>query len=233
MSELCQYPPMQLLLVEDDEPLAHSISCALRAQGWRVDISLRGEPVPMSLQRGDYDLLILDIGLPGIDGLETLRRVREQGSLLPILLLTARDSVEERVNGLEVGADDYMVKPFAPAELVARLRALTRRHENRRAELLTVGDLRFHHRDLRAWVHDRPIQLSARECAVLQYLMLQTGRIVPREQLVALVPGWSGATSDNALELLVSRLRGKIESAGVRLRTVRGLGYLLEALDDR
>lgn len=224
---------MQLLLVEDDEPLAASIAGVLVAQGWRVDISPRGEPVPMSLQGGDYDLLILDIGLPGIDGLETLRRVRAQGARLPILMLTARDSVEDRVTGLEAGADDYMIKPFAPAELVARLRALTRRHENRRAELLSVGALSFDPRGQRAWAHDEAVQLSARECAVLQYLMLQTGRIVPRERLVALVPGWSGATSDNALELLVSRLRAKIEWADVRLRTVRGLGYLLEAADDR
>ncbi len=222
---------MHLLLVEDDAPLAASIVSALMAQGWRVDVSGRGEPVPLSLQGGEYDVLILDIGLPGIDGLETLRRVRSQGSLLPILLLTARDAVEDRVHGLEVGADDYMVKPFAPSELIARLRALTRRHENRRAELLTVGHLTFDPRALRAWVHSEPVALTARDSAVLQYLMLQTGRIVPREQLVALVPGWSGATSNNALELLMSRLRAKIESAGVRLRTVRGLGYLLEAVD--
>ena len=224
---------MQLLLVEDDEPLAVSIAGLLMAQGWRVDISPRGEPVPMSVQRGDYDVVILDIGLPGIDGLETLRRVRTHGSRLPILMLTARDAVEDRVTGLEIGADDYMVKPFAPTELVARLRALTRRHENCRAELLSVGALSFDPRGQRAWAHDRPVQLSARECAVLQYLMLQTGRIVPRERLVALVPGWSGATSDNALELLVSRLRGKIDSTGVGLRTVRGLGYLLDQVGDR
>ena len=224
---------MQLLLVEDDEPLAVSIAGLLMAQGWRVDISPRGEPVPMSVQRGDYDVVILDIGLPGIDGLETLRRVRTHGSRLPILMLTARDAVEDRVTGLEIGADDYMVKPFAPTEHVARLRALTRRHENCRAELLSVGGLSFDPRGQRAWAHDRPVQLSARECAVLQYLMLQTGRIVPRERLVALVPGWSGATSDNALELLVSRLRGKIDSTGVGLRTVRGLGYLLDQVGDR
>jgi len=223
---------MLILLVEDDEPLAASISGALQAQGWRVDVSSRGEPVPLSLQRGDYDVLILDIGLPGIDGLETLRRVREQGALLPVLMLTARDSLEDRVHGLDIGADDYMVKPFAPTELVARLRALTRRHENRQAEMLKLGDLRFHAKALRAWVHEQPVNLSARECTVLQYLLLQAGRIVPREQLVALIPGWSGATSDNALELLVSRLRGKIEPGRVRLRTVRGLGYLLEAAEE-
>jgi two-component system, OmpR family, response regulator len=224
---------MLILLVEDDEPLATSIAGALGAQGWRVDISPRGEPVPLSVQRDDYDVLILDIGLPGIDGIETLRRVRAQGSLLPVLMLTARDTVEERVHGLEVGADDYMVKPFAPIELVARLRALTRRHENRRAEVLSLGELRFDLKALRVWLRDEPIRLSQRECQVLQYLMLKAGCVVPREQLVMLVPGWNAATSDNALELLVSRLRVKIEPAGVRLRTVRGLGYLLEADENR
>ena len=222
---------MLILLVEDDEALAASIASALVQQGWRVDISARGEPVPLSLQRDEYDLLILDIGLPGIDGFETLRRVRAQGSLLPVLMLSARDTTAERVDGLEAGADDYLTKPFAPAELVARLRALTRRHANQRAQVLAVGELRFDHRALCASLHDRPIPLSKREGQVLQYLMLKTGRVVPREQLVALVPDWNGATSANALELLVSRLRLKIEPAGVRLRTVRGLGYLLEALE--
>jgi two-component system response regulator TctD len=231
---------MLILLVEDDQPLAASIAGALGAQGWRVDVSPLGEPVPASLLRDDYDALILDIGLPGIDGLETLRRVRAQGSRLPVLMLTARDTVEQRVHGLEVGADDYLVKPFAPVELVARLRALTRRHENRVAEVLSVGRLRFDPKALRAWVGDassdasgdEPVKLSRRECDILQYLMLKAGRVVQREQLVTLVPGWSGATSDNALDLLVSRLRTKIEPAGVRLRTVRGLGYLLDAGDD-
>lgn len=222
---------MLILLVEDDEPLAASIAGVLQAQGWRVDVSSRGEPVPLSLQRDDYDVLVLDLGLPGIDGLETLRRVRAQGSLLPVLVLTARDSLAERVQGLDLGADDYMVKPFAPVELVARLRALTRRHENRRAGQMALAELRFDPKALRAWVGDEPVELTARECAVLQYLLHQAGRVVARDQLVALVPGWSAATSANALELLISRLRAKIEPAKVRLRTVRGLGYLLEADD--
>ncbi|HVR51626.1 MAG TPA: response regulator transcription factor, partial [Pseudorhodoferax sp.] len=188
-----------------------------------------GEPVPRSLAQDAYDLLVLDLGLPGIDGLETLRRVREGGWLQPVLVLTARDSVEDRVAGLEGGADDYMCKPFAPAELVARLRALVRRHENRRAGVLALATLRFDVLGMRAAIGEQALSLSARESTVLQYLMTRAGQVVSREQLVALVPGWAGATSDNALELLLSRLRAKIEPAGVRLRTVRGLGYLLEA----
>jgi len=219
---------MHILLVEDDSPLAESIATAMRSRGWRADVSARGEPVPASLLQDAYDALVLDIGLPGIDGLETLRRVREQGSYLPVLMLTARDGVEDRVLGLEWGADDYLVKPFALSELLARLRALVRRHELRRSETLVLSALRFDASARRACIAERAIQLSARECIVLQYLMLKTGQVVAREQLTALVPGWDAATSDNALEMLMSRLRAKIEPGGVRLRTVRGLGYLLE-----
>jgi DNA-binding response OmpR family regulator len=219
---------MHVLLVEDDLPLAESIAVAMRARGWRPDISGRGEPVPASLLQDAYDVVVLDLGLPGIDGLETLRRLREQGSSLPVLILTARDAVTDRVRGLEGGADDYLVKPFALSELLARLRALVRRHELRRSETLVLSSLRFDAASRRAQVGERPVSLSARECIVLQYMMLKTGCIVTREQLAALVPGWGAATSANALELLMSRLRAKIEPGGVHLRTVRGLGYLLE-----
>lgn len=219
---------MHILLVEDDAPLAESIAAAMRARGWRADVSARGEPVPASLRQDAYDALVLDIGLPGIDGLETLRRVRAQGSHLPVLMLSARDGIDARVVGLESGADDYLVKPFALSELVARLRALVRRHDMRRSEQLILAALRYDAAARRAWVDGHAVALSARECVVLQYLMLRTGQIVPREQLAALVPGWDASTSNNALELLMSRLRAKIEPAGVRLRTVRGFGYLLE-----
>ncbi|HEX6707451.1 MAG TPA: response regulator transcription factor [Albitalea sp.] len=219
---------MHVLVVEDDSPLAESIATAMRAQGWRPDVSARGEPVPASLLKDSYDVVVLDIGLPGIDGLETLRRVREQGSTLPVLMLTARDAVDDRVRGLECGADDYLVKPFALSELLARLRALVRRHELRRSETLILAALRFDAAARRAFIDEQPVHLSARECIVLQYLMLKTGSVVPRDQLAALVPGWDAGTSANALELLISRLRAKVEPGGVRLRTVRGLGYLLE-----
>ena len=220
---------MHVLLVEDDAPLAESISSAMRARGWRADVSARGEPVPASLMQDPYDALVLDIGLPGIDGLETLRRVRAQGSMLPVLMLTARDAIEDRVLGLERGADDYLVKPFALAELLARLHALVRRHEQRQSQTLELAQLRFDTVGRRAQIGDQPLHLSARECVVLQYLMLKTGQVVARDQLTGLIPDWAPGSSDNALELVMSRLRAKIEPAGVRLRTVRGLGYLLEA----
>ena len=219
---------MHILLVEDDAPLADSIAEAMRSWGWRADVSSFGEPVPASLQRDAYDALVLDIGLPGMDGLETLRRVRDQGSVLPVLMLTARDEIEDRVTGLNAGADDYLVKPFALSELQARLLALVRRHEFRRSETQMLAALRFNAATRTAQVDGQPVRLSPRECIVLQYLLLKTGQIVPREQLAALIPGWDASASDNALELLMSRLRAKIEAGGVRLRTVRGLGYLLE-----
>lgn len=223
---------MHILLVEDDVDLAESIAAALRSQGWRVDISDRGEPVPRSLTQDGYDVLLLDLGLPGIDGLETLRRVRAAGWLSPILVLTARDSVQDRVAGLETGADDYLCKPFAPAELVARVRALVRRREHQQAGTYRLGTLRFDTHSQRGAIGDTPLALTARESVVLQYLMARSGEVVARDQLTSLVPGWQAGASDNALELLMSRLRAKIESAGVQLRTVRGLGYLLEAQGD-
>jgi len=219
---------MHILLVEDDAPLAETTARALRSQGWRVDATARGEPVPLSLQRDAYDLLILDIGLAGIDGFETLRRVREQGSRVPVLMLTARAAVEDRVLGLESGADDYLVKPFDFSELVARARALARRAESRQGDVLALGRLRLDMAAQRAFVGQEPVALSPRECAVLQYLLLKAGKVVPREQVTGIIPGWDASASDNALDLMVSRLRGKVEPAGLRVRTVRGLGYVLE-----
>jgi len=219
---------MHILLVEDDAPLAETTTRALQSQGWRVDSTARGEPVPHSLQRDRYDVLILDIGLAGIDGFETLRRVRGQGARLPVLMLTARDAVEDRVRGLEAGADDYLVKPFALSELVARVRALVRRSEARDGDMLGLAGLRLDVVGQRAMVAGKPLALSPREYAVLQYMLAKADKVVAREQIVSLIDGWDATTSPNALELLMSRLRAKVEPAGVRIRTVRGLGYLLE-----
>jgi DNA-binding response OmpR family regulator len=219
---------MHILLVEDDAPLAATTARALQSQGWHVDTTARGEPVPLSLQRDRYDLLILDVGLAGIDGFETLRRVRDQGSRLPVLMLTARDAIEDRVRGLEGGADDYLIKPFALRELVARAWALVRRSESRQGDLLSLGRLRLDMDAQRAFVDEEPLNLSSRELTVLQYLLLRAGKVVAREQIVAMIPGWDASKSDNALDILVSRLRAKIEPGALRLRTVRGLGYLLE-----
>ncbi|MGA0610361.1 response regulator [Caldimonas sp. KR1-144] len=219
---------MHILLVEDDPALAESTARALRSQGWEVDHTARGEPVPASLKADPYDLLILDIGLAGIDGFETLRRVREQGLETPVLMLTARDSIEDRVQGLEAGADDYLVKPFALAELIARVRVLTRRHQARQGSVLAMGGLKMDLTARRAWIGEEPLELSAREWSVLEFLLGRVGHVVGKEQILQAISGWDDALSENAVEVYVSRLRPKIEPAGLRIRAVRGFGYLVE-----
>jgi len=222
---------VRLLLVEDDPALANSTTRALESQGWTVDWSTRGEPVPQSVKQDAYDLVILDIGLAGIDGFETLRRLRAQGSATPVLMLTARDAVEDRVRGLEGGADDYLVKPFAVAELVARVRVLTRRAQARSEDALSLGALRMDLSARRVFVGEQPLEVSAREWSVLEFLLGRVGKVVAKEQILQSIAGWDEALSENAIEVYVSRLRAKIEPAGLRIRTVRGFGYLLETAD--
>ena len=219
---------MNVLLVEDDPQVADSTARALRSQGWVVDVTARGEPVPLSVKQDPYDIVILDIGLQGIDGYETLRRLRAQGSKLPVLMLTARDAVDDRVRGLEGGADDYLVKPFALSELVARVRVLLRRSQSRLSEQLTLGRLRMDLDARRVYINDAPIDLAAREWSVLEYLLTRADKVVAKEQILQAIAGWDESISENAIEVYVSRLRGKIESGGVHIRTVRGFGYLLE-----
>ncbi|RZJ13098.1 MAG: response regulator transcription factor [Rubrivivax sp.] len=222
---------MRILLVEDDEQLVETTARALRSQGWVVDCTSRGEPVPRSLREDAYDLLILDIGLAGIDGFETLRRVRADTSLaVPVLILTARDAVEDRVRGLEGGADDYLVKPFALTELVARARALVRRSQARTSNQLQLARLRIDQESRRAYIDSEPLALSAREWDVLGFLMARAGKVVPKEHIALASNAWDQGVSDNAIEVCLSRLRAKIEPGGVQLRTVRGLGYLLEEI---
>jgi DNA-binding response OmpR family regulator len=220
---------MRILLVEDDPALADTTTRAFKAQGWSVDWSARGEPVPASVKQDPYDLVVLDIGLAGIDGFETLRRLRAQGSSVPVLMLTARDAVEDRVRGLEGGADDYLVKPFAVSELVARARVLTRRAQARAGDVLTLGRLRMDLSARRVFASDEPVEVSAREWSVLEFLLVRAGKVVGKEQILQGISGWDEALSENAIEVYVSRLRAKLEPAGVRVRTVRGFGYLLEA----
>jgi two-component system, OmpR family, response regulator len=181
---------MRLLLVEDDPALANSTQRALQSQGWTVDWSTRGEPVAQSVMQDPYDLVILDIGLAGIDGFETLRRLRAQGSTTPVLMLTARDAIEDRVRGLEGGADDYLVKPFALAELVARVRVLTRRAQARSGDALTLGGLRMDLAARRVFVGEKAMELSAREWSVLEFLLARVGKVVAKEQILQSITGW-------------------------------------------
>ena len=220
---------MRILLVEDDTALADTTTRALQSQGWAVDWSTRGEQVAQSVLQDPYDLVVLDIGLAGIDGFETLRRLRAAGSTTPVLMLTARDAVEDRVRGLEGGADDYLVKPFAITELVARVRVLTRRAQVRRDDTLVLGSLRMDLAAKRVFANSVAVELSAREWSVLEYLLARVGKVVSKEQILQGIAGWDEVLSENAVEVYVSRLRSKLEPAGVRVRTIRGFGYLLEA----
>ena len=220
---------MRILLVEDDPRIADVTSRALASQGWAIDVTARGEPVSASVRRDPYDLVILDIGLAGIDGFEVLRRLRADGAQVPVIMLTGRDAVADRVRGLETGADDYLVKPFALAELVARVRVLARRREARSDDVLAAGELRMDLQARRAFVAGAPVELSVREWSVLECLLGRIGKVVAKEQIINAISGWEDCLSENAVEQYVSRLRTKIQSARVEIKTVRGFGYLLEA----
>jgi two-component system, OmpR family, response regulator len=219
---------MQVLLVEDDAVLADGLTRVLQSNGMQVEVAGDGLLADQLLQRGTAEVAVLDIGLPGIDGFEVVRRLRARGSALPVLLLTARDAVEDRVRGLETGADDYLVKPFATAELVARIRALARRNAPK-PNLLTLGQLVLDVAARRARVGERALELSVREWAVLEYLLQHAGRVVSKQQIIDAIAPWGEDLTLNAVEVYVSRLRLKLGEAGVALRTIRGFGYLLEA----
>ncbi|RJF92012.1 response regulator transcription factor [Noviherbaspirillum saxi] len=219
---------MHVLLVEDDAVLADGISRILKGYGMVVDVTSNGSEADAILKRSELAVVVLDIGLPGIDGFEVVRRLRARGSNVPVLLLTARDAVEDRVRGLELGADDYLVKPFAAPELAARIRALVRRSSPRPAELQMMGlSLDMHAK--RARVNGNVVELSAREWAVLEYLLQQASRVVSKEQILDAILPWGEEITLNAVEVYVSRIRIKIAGAGIAIRTIRGFGYMLEA----
>lgn len=218
---------MHVLLVEDDAVLADGLSRVLQSHAMQVDVVGNGAQADELLQRLEVAVVVLDIGLPGIDGFEVVRRLRARASVVPVLLLTARDAIEDRVRGLELGADDYLVKPFATAELVARIRALARRNAPKPA-LLTLGRLVLDTFTRRASVDGRSIELSVREWAVLEYLLQHGGRVVSKQQIIDAILPWGGELTLNAVEVYVSRLRLKIADAGISILTIRGFGYMLE-----
>ena len=218
---------MHVLLVEDDMVLADGVARILRGHGMVVDVVHNGDDADRALQSREVSVAVLDIGLPGIDGFEVVRRLRARGSSLPVLLLTARDDVQDRVRGLETGADDYLVKPFAAPELVARLKALVRRSNPRPAEL-QLGGLQLDPFARRATIDGQTIELSAREWAVLEYLMQHASRVVSKQQIIDAILPWGEEVTLNAVEVYVSRIRAKIAQAGIAIKTIRGFGYMLE-----
>ncbi|MFM8556779.1 MAG: response regulator [Betaproteobacteria bacterium] len=219
---------MRVLLAEDDRTLADGLCRALRSSGNAVDHVEDGQSADTALTAQSYDLVILDLGLPRLAGLEVLKRLRGRGTGTPVLILTAADSVEQRVRGLDLGADDFLAKPFALSELEARIRALVRRGMGASSTSLKLGMLSYDQVGRQAWVAEQAIELSARELALLEILLQRNGRLVNKEQIVEHLCGWGEEVSHNAIEVYVHRLRKKLEGGDVRIATVRGLGYSLQ-----
>jgi len=219
---------MRILIAEDDDVLADGLTRSLRQSGYAVDHVASGLEADSALSTQNFDLLILDLGLPRMSGLEVLKRLRARGAMLPVLILTASDSVDERVKGLDLGADDYMAKPFALTELEARVRALVRRGAGGGGTLIRHGPLTFDQVGRVAFLNEQMLELSARELGLLEILLARTGRLVSKEQLVDHLCEWGEEVSNNAIEVYVHRLRKKIEVGGIRIATVRGLGYCLD-----
>lgn len=218
---------MRILIAEDDKIIADGIFRSLKHSGYAVDLASNGVDADNALATSAYDLLILDLGLPKLNGLEVLKRLRARNSGLPVLILTAQDGTQERVRGLDLGADDYMTKPFELAELEARVRALTRRSANS-VPLIHLGRLSYDQVGRMAQIDGDSIELSAREVGLLEVLITRAGRLVSKDQLVDHLCGWGEEVSHNAIEVYVHRLRKKLEPSGVHIATVRGLGYCLE-----
>ena len=222
---------MRILIAEDDQVLADGLMRSLRGTGAAVDHVANGSEAEAALLANtEFDLLILDLGLPKMHGLEVLRRLRGRGQTLPVLILTAADGVDERVKGLDLGADDYMAKPFALTELEARVRALTRRGMGAASNVILHGPLEYDQTGRVAHIDGKLIDLSARELGLLEVLLQRSGRLVSKEQLVERLCEWGEEVSHNAIEVYIHRLRKKIEQGPIRIATVRGLGYCLEKI---
>jgi two-component system OmpR family response regulator len=221
---------MRILIAEDDQVLADGLLRTLRGNGYAVDHVASGSEADAALSTQEFDLLILDLGLTRLHGFDVLKKLRARGSATPVLILTAADSVEQRVKGLDLGADDYMAKPFSLQELEARVRALARRGMGVASNVIKHGPLTFDTTGRVAYIHDTMVELSARELGLLEVLLQRAGRLVSKDQLVERLCEWGDEVSNNAIEVYIHRLRKKIEQGPIRIATVRGLGYCLEKI---
>lgn len=219
---------MRIALIEDNEGLASGIANSLRDQGFAVDWLPDGSAADAFLRTEGCDIAVIDVNLPGLSGIEIVERMRARSDPTPVLMLTAMGKTSDRVTGLEAGADDYMVKPFETAELVARLRALARRRPEMRPDVESFGTLRLDRVARLLSGPSGPIDLPRRELALFEVLASNRGRIVEKQRIAAALYGTGSEIEPNAVELLVSRLRRKIEGHGVTIRTARGLGYMLD-----
>jgi two-component system OmpR family response regulator/two-component system response regulator QseB len=216
---------MRILLVEDDPELGDGLTVGLRQAGFAVDWLRDGHSADQALQSESFDLVVLDLGLPRLSGMDVLNRARSRGLAVPILILTARDATGDKVSGLDAGADDYLVKPIDLDELSARIRALTRRSAGRSAPLLTHGELAVDPAAHRVTLAGQEIELSSREFSLLQMLLENAGRVLTRTQLEQSVYGWRDEPDSNALEVHIHHLRKKL--GGDLIRTLRGVGYTI------
>lgn len=222
---------MRILVVEDEKSIARFIRQGLEEAGYAVDVAEDGQEGLQYARVVDYDILVLDIMLPGVDGLELLRVLRREGKKTPALMLTARDTVDDRVQGLDAGADDYLVKPFAFPELLARIRALLRRPPLQAGTVLQVGDLEMDTSTREVRRGERPVELTPREYAVLEYLMRHPNQVLTRTQIGEHVWNFDFYHESNVIDVYIGYLRRKIEDEGERplIHTVRGVGYRLSA----
>jgi two-component system response regulator TctD len=218
----------RILLVEDDPALLRGLVSTLRADGYAVDTASDGAAAVSLGATEPYAVVVLDVGLPDFSGFDVLKKLREKGCRMPILMLTARDTVQDRVMGLDLGADDYMLKPFEPSELEARIRALMRRSHGDPSPVLTIGNLVINRSLGTATVNGRQLELRRREWAVLERLVARAGKLVSKERLTDEVFGFDEPVAPNAIEVYVARLRKKLEPDGPVIRTLRGLGYMLD-----
>ncbi|MES2583119.1 MAG: response regulator transcription factor [Pseudomonadota bacterium] len=227
---------MRLLLVEDDVMVASGIKLGLTGAGYAVDWVGSAERALEVTRSETFDLAVIDIGLPGMDGLVLTQSLRKAGHSMPVLILTARDALQDRVQGLDMGGDDYMVKPFELPELLARLRALLRRSQAATSATLSFGPLELDTALRQASIRSsdgvsQPIELGPREWTVMEYLMLQAPKPANKDKLLQALTGWDKEITPNAVEVYISRLRGKLEPHGLALRSIRGFGYRLELLN--
>ncbi len=221
---------MRVLLVEDNAMLAESIGEGLDNAGFTVDHLNAAEPAESALALTHYDLAIVDIGLPGMSGLELIRLLRLRKQQVPILILTARDGLSDRISGLDLGADDYMVKPFHLPELLARMRALIRRSQSAASSELCAGAVRLELAQRVATAHGERLDLTGREWEILQQLMLASPNVVGKQKMDESLSQWENEITANAVEIYISRLRNKLQGCRVEIRTIRGIGYRLDEL---
>lgn len=220
---------MRILLVEDDVMLGDGMVDALRSSGYTVDWLQQGMPALSALKSEEFAALVLDLNLPDIDGISLLRKLRREGQTLPVLILTARDALDDRVLGLDAGSDDYMVKPFALQELNARLRALVRRSKGQAQAVLEYGELQLFPASQQVTYRGEPVKLTHHEYKLLQELITQSGRVLSRDQLQQSLYGWDEGAESNAVEVHIHHLRKKFFPE--LIRNIRGVGYIVPQLD--